>query len=100
MGAPPRREPATVALLELDKDGLSFSFVARRRTASRCALVFCYCWRPEWVLRSRYQLSKAEILVTFSELLGAVDMSFEEGEIAGSVPLSAIESALRRGFVW
>jgi predicted nucleic-acid-binding protein len=43
----------------------------------------------EWVLRSRYKLSKGEILGAFSELLSAVDMSFE-GE-------SSIEEAL---FVW
>lgn len=43
----------------------------------------------EWVLRSRYKLSKAEILVTFSELLSAVDMSFEDEP--------SIEEAL---FVW
>ena len=29
----------------------------------------------EWVLRSRYKLTKAEILDAFSELLSAVDMS-------------------------
>ena len=43
----------------------------------------------EWVLRSRYKLSKAEILMTFSELLSAVDMSFEDEP--------SIEAAL---FVW
>ena len=43
----------------------------------------------EWVLRSRYKLSKAEILLTFSELLSAVDMSFEDEP--------SIEEAL---FVW
>ena len=43
----------------------------------------------EWVLRSRYQLSKAEILSAFSDLLSAVDVSFEDA--------AAIEEAL---FVW
>ena len=43
----------------------------------------------EWVLRSRYKLSKEEILGTFSELLSAVDMSLEDE--------SSIEEAL---FVW
>jgi predicted nucleic-acid-binding protein len=43
----------------------------------------------EWVLRSCYKLSKPEILVTFSELLSAVDMSFEDEP--------SIEEAL---FVW
>jgi predicted nucleic-acid-binding protein len=43
----------------------------------------------EWVLRSRYQLSKAEILGTFSDLLSAVDLTFEDE--------AAIEEAL---FVW
>ena len=32
----------------------------------------------EWVLRSRYKLNKGEILSAFSELLSAVDMSFED----------------------
>jgi predicted nucleic-acid-binding protein len=32
----------------------------------------------EWVLRSRYKLGKVEILATFSELLSAADMSFED----------------------
>jgi predicted nucleic-acid-binding protein len=43
----------------------------------------------EWVLRSRYKLSKSEILDAFSELLSAVDMSFEDEP--------SIEEAL---FVW
>ena len=43
----------------------------------------------EWVLHSRYKLTKAEILNAFSELLSAVDMSFEDE--------SSIEEAL---FVW
>ena len=32
----------------------------------------------EWVLRSRYKLTKGEILGTFSELLSAADLSFED----------------------
>jgi predicted nucleic-acid-binding protein len=32
----------------------------------------------EWVLRSRYELSKAEILAVFSALLDAADLAFEE----------------------
>jgi predicted nucleic-acid-binding protein len=32
----------------------------------------------EWVLRSRYKLSKEEILSTFSELLSAADIRFED----------------------
>ena len=32
----------------------------------------------EWVLRSRYKLTKGEILGAFSELLSAMDMSFED----------------------
>jgi predicted nucleic-acid-binding protein len=32
----------------------------------------------EWVLRSRYKLTKGDILDAFSELLSAVDMSFED----------------------
>ena len=32
----------------------------------------------EWVLRSRYKLSKAEILSAFSELMTAMDLSFED----------------------
>ena len=32
----------------------------------------------EWVLRSRYGLSKAEILATFSALLDAADLAFED----------------------
>jgi predicted nucleic-acid-binding protein len=43
----------------------------------------------EWVLRSRYKLSKGEILGAFSELLSAMDMSFEDE--------SSIEEAL---FMW
>lgn len=43
----------------------------------------------EWVLRSRYKLTKVEILDTFSELLRAVDLSFEDEP--------SIEEAL---FVW
>ena|SRR5688500_17793900 len=43
----------------------------------------------EWVLRSRYKLGKAEILGAFSDLLSAVDMSFEEER--------SVEEAL---FVW
>jgi predicted nucleic-acid-binding protein len=31
----------------------------------------------EWVLRSRYKLSKLEILGAFSDLLSAIEMSFE-----------------------
>jgi predicted nucleic-acid-binding protein len=43
----------------------------------------------EWVLRSRYKLTKGEILGTFSELLSAADLSFEDE--------SSIEEAL---FLW
>jgi predicted nucleic-acid-binding protein len=43
----------------------------------------------EWVLRSRYKLSKGEILETFSELLSARDMNFQDEP--------SIEEAL---FVW
>jgi len=43
----------------------------------------------EWVLRSRYQLSKAEILSAFSDLLSAADLTFEDE--------AAIEEAL---YVW
>lgn len=43
----------------------------------------------EWVLRSRYQFGKAEILNAFSDLLSAVDLTFEDE--------AAIEEAL---FVW
>lgn len=43
----------------------------------------------EWVLRSRYKLSKAEILGAFSQLLSTLDMSFEDE--------SSIEEAL---FTW
>jgi predicted nucleic-acid-binding protein len=43
----------------------------------------------EWVLRSRYKLSKAEILGALSDLMSAVDMSFEDEP--------AIEEAL---FLW
>lgn len=43
----------------------------------------------EWVLRSRYQLGKAEILNAFSDLLSAADLAFEDE--------AAIEEAL---FVW
>jgi predicted nucleic-acid-binding protein len=32
----------------------------------------------EWVLRSRYELSKDEILSAFSELLNSVDLTFED----------------------
>jgi predicted nucleic-acid-binding protein len=32
----------------------------------------------EWVLRSRYELSKAEILAVFSALLDAGDLAFED----------------------
>jgi predicted nucleic-acid-binding protein len=32
----------------------------------------------EWVLRSRYDLSKADILGTFSSLLDAADLNFED----------------------
>jgi predicted nucleic-acid-binding protein len=43
----------------------------------------------EWVLRGRYKLKKDEILSVFSDLLSAVDMSFEDEP--------SIEEAL---FVW
>lgn len=43
----------------------------------------------EWVLRSRYKLDKSAILGTFSDLLSAMDLSFEDE--------SSIEEAL---FVW
>jgi len=43
----------------------------------------------EWALRSRYELSKAEILGAFSALLSAPDLIFEDE--------SAVEEAL---FVW
>jgi predicted nucleic acid-binding protein len=33
---------------------------------------------PEWVLRSRYKLGKAEILGSFSDLMSAVDVTFED----------------------
>jgi predicted nucleic-acid-binding protein len=32
----------------------------------------------EWVLRSRYELSKSEILAAFSALLDAADLTFED----------------------
>lgn len=43
----------------------------------------------EWVLRSRYKLGKAEILGAFSDLMSAVDVTFEDEP--------AIEEAL---FTW
>jgi predicted nucleic-acid-binding protein len=43
----------------------------------------------EWVLRSRYELTKADILSAFSDLLSAADLAFEDE--------AAIEEAL---FVW
>ncbi len=43
----------------------------------------------EWVLRSRYKLKKGDILSAFSDLLSAVDKSFEDEP--------SIEEAL---FVW
>ncbi len=43
----------------------------------------------EWVLRSRYKVTKAELLGAFSDLLSAVDMSFEEEH--------TVEEAL---FIW
>jgi predicted nucleic-acid-binding protein len=43
----------------------------------------------EWVLRSRYDLSKAEILTAFSGLLESVEISFEDE--------SSLEQAL---FLW
>jgi predicted nucleic-acid-binding protein len=43
----------------------------------------------EWVLRSRYKLNKGKILNAFSDLLSAMDMSFEDEP--------SIEEAL---FVW
>ena len=43
----------------------------------------------EWVLRSRYKLSKVEILGAFSDLMSAQDMSFENEH--------AVEEAL---FIW
>jgi predicted nucleic-acid-binding protein len=43
----------------------------------------------EWVLRSRYKLSKAEILGAFSDLMSAVHVTFEDEP--------AIEEAL---FTW
>lgn len=43
----------------------------------------------EWVLRSRYKLSKTELLGAFSDLLSAVDMTFEDEH--------TVEEAL---FVW
>ena len=43
----------------------------------------------EWVLRSRYKLKKGEILSAFSDLLSALDISFEDEP--------SIEAAL---FVW
>jgi predicted nucleic-acid-binding protein len=51
-----------------------------------CLLVLL---ETEWVLRSRYKLTKGEILGAFSELLSAVDMSFADE--------SSIEEAL---FMW
>lgn len=43
----------------------------------------------EWVLRSRYRLSKTEILGAFSDLMSAVEVTFEDAP--------AIEEAL---FTW
>lgn len=43
----------------------------------------------EWVLRSRYGLGKHEVLAAFSELLGSIDLGFEDE--------SSIEEAL---FLW
>lgn len=40
----------------------------------------------EWVLRSRYELTKSEILATFSDLLSCYDLRFEDD--------AAIEEAL------
>lgn len=60
-----------------------------RREANRGEPVFIshlVLLETEWVLRSRYKLSKAEILGAFSDLLSSVDLSLEEE--------SSIEEAL------
>jgi predicted nucleic-acid-binding protein len=47
----------------------------------------------EWVLRSRYELAKAEILTTFSTLLDAADLTFEDEPSVESALYSWKDSA-------
>src|SRR5262245_43346122 len=53
--------------------------IRRRATADDPVFVsLVVLLETEWVLRSRYEFSKGEILSTFSELLGAADVTFED----------------------
>ena len=64
--------------------------IRREATAGKPVFVsLLVMLEAEWVLRSRYKLPKDEILVTFSELLSSLDMSFEDE--------SSLEAAL---YVW
>jgi predicted nucleic-acid-binding protein len=60
--------------------------VAARETVFVSLLVLL---ETEWVLRSRYQVAKAETLTVFSSLLDAAEIQFEDE--------AALEEAL---FVW
>jgi len=48
------------------------------RTGEPACVSLSVLLETEWVLWSRYKLSKAEILSAFSDLLSAVDLSFED----------------------
>jgi predicted nucleic-acid-binding protein len=65
-------------------------FIRREAQASTPVLVsHLVLLETEWVLRSRYKLSKTEILGAFSDLLSATDMEFEDEH--------SVEEAL---FIW
>lgn len=59
------------------------------RTGSGIFISLLVLLETEWVLRSRYHLTKSEILATFSDLLGSAELHFEDEH--------SIEAAL---FAW
>lgn len=61
--------------------------IRRESDAKRPVLIsLLVLLETEWVLRSRYKLSKAEILATFDRLLSSWDVRFEdESTVVGAV---------------
>ena len=58
------------------------------RQSQRIGVALTVMLELEWVLRSRYKFSKAEVVKTFSELMMTVELAF------------ASEAALEQALVW
>ena len=71
------------------KTGDRMKLIRREAQAGTSALVSHLVFlETEWVLRRRYKLSKAEILGAFSDLMSAVDVSFEDEPAIDLIPFS------------